>query len=65
MSEKQVQESLDKLIQSGKQSVVIIAHRLSTIKDADEIIVLNKGSIMERGTHDQLVAADGPYKKLV
>jgi ABC-type multidrug transport system ATPase subunit len=46
-------------------SVVIIAHRLSTIKDADEILVLNKGEIVERGNHDFLVSQDGPYKKLV
>lgn len=49
----------------GKQTVVIVAHRLSTVKDADEIIVMNKGSIVERGKHDELVALDGAYKKLV
>jgi ABC-type multidrug transport system fused ATPase/permease subunit len=50
-SEHQVQKALDKLIKSGQQTVVVIAHRLSTIKDADEIIVIKKGQIAERGTH--------------
>jgi len=53
------------LIAEGSQSVVVIAHRLSTIRNADKIIVLRHGIIAEQGTHDELVAADGPYKKLV
>ena len=44
---------------------VVIAHRLSTIRDCDEIIVLDKGKIMERGTHDELIKLDGYYSKLV
>lgn len=47
------------------QTVIVIAHRLSTIRDADEIIVLQKGQIMERGKHDELLALNGTYKKLV
>jgi subfamily B ATP-binding cassette protein MsbA len=44
---------------------IVIAHRLSTIRHADEIIVLQKGKIVERGSHDQLLAQNGFYRKLV
>lgn len=64
-SEHLVQTALDKLIKSGNQTVVIVAHRLSTIRDADEILVMQKGVIKERGTHAELVAMNGVYKKLV
>jgi ABC-type multidrug transport system fused ATPase/permease subunit len=58
--------ALDRLIKSGSQTVIVIAHRLSTIKDADEIIVLNKGEIAERGTHDYLLkTGNGAYRQLV
>ena len=62
-SEHAVQQGLDALMQ-GRTSIVI-AHRLSTIKDADLIVVLDKGQIVEQGTHEQLLALGGLYKKLV
>ena len=44
---------------------MVIAHRLSTIRNADKIIVMNAGQVIEQGTHDDLVEANGAYKKLV
>ena len=64
-SEHQVQQALDKLIEEGSQTVVVIAHRLSTIVNADKIVVLKKGEIIEEGTHSKLVELNGAYKKLV
>ncbi len=46
-------------------SIIVIAHRLSTIRDCDEIIVMDKGKIQERGTHEQLMAQDGIYRQLI
>lgn len=62
-SEKLVQEALDKLMQN--RTTIVIAHRLSTIQHAHEIIVMDKGRIVERGKHDALLAANGIYRKLV
>ena len=65
-SEHQVQKALDVLIKSGHQTVVVIAHRLSTVRDADEIIVIRKGEIAERGSHEELLKnGNGVYKSLV
>jgi ABC-type multidrug transport system fused ATPase/permease subunit len=61
-SESLIQDALQKLIK-GKTAIVI-AHRLSTIVNADEIIVLNKGEILERGTHKELLELNSAYKKL-
>jgi subfamily B ATP-binding cassette protein MsbA len=61
-SERLVQDALNKLMKN--RTSIIIAHRLSTIIHADEIIVLQKGEITERGNHQQLLAKNGTYKKL-
>lgn len=61
-SERLVQDALTKLMQN--RTTLVIAHRLSTIQHADEIIVLQKGEILQRGTHAQLISVDGLYKKL-
>lgn len=61
-SEKLVQDALDKLMQD--RTSIIIAHRLSTIRNADEIVVLSKGEIKERGTHDELIQLKGMYYNL-
>jgi ABC-type multidrug transport system ATPase subunit len=61
-TELRIQEQLDAL--AADRTVLAIAHRLSTIKDADEILVLEDGSVVERGTHDELVGENGLYAKL-
>jgi ATP-binding cassette subfamily B protein/subfamily B ATP-binding cassette protein MsbA len=61
-SERAVQEALDRLMST--RTTIAIAHRLSTIREADEIVVMHEGRIVERGRHDDLIALGGYYKKL-
>ena len=61
-SERLVQDALSKVM--SQRTSIVIAHRLSTIQHADEIIVMQKGHIIERGKHEELIALNGVYKKL-
>ncbi|KAL2630546.1 hypothetical protein R1flu_015232 [Riccia fluitans] len=64
-SEALVQEALDRLISEGGRTVVLVAHRLSTVQNADMIAVMEKGSVVEQGQHEELVELNGVYQRLV
>jgi len=61
-AEKKVQEAIDRLMKD--RTVFVIAHRLSTVVNADKIVVLKDGSIVEEGTHDELLRENGEYRRL-
>jgi len=62
-SEHLVQEALERLMKG--RTTLVIAHRLSTVKDADQVVVLQRGEVAERGRHEDLVAREGVYRRLV
>jgi subfamily B ATP-binding cassette protein MsbA len=62
-SEKAVQEALENVMQG--RATLIIAHRLSTVQNADEIVVMQEGRIIEQGSHSELIALEGMYSKLI
>lgn len=62
-SEKLVQDAINRVMEN--RTTLVIAHRLSTVRHADEIVVMQKGKIIQRGTHDQLIEQEGQYKRLV
>ncbi|KAG9395700.1 ABC transporter subfamily B member 10-like [Carpediemonas membranifera] len=64
-SEVLVQRAIDRFISQGKSTVLVIAHRLSTVAKADVIVVMDRGDIVEQGTHDELVAKGTVYARLV
>lgn len=64
-SEHLVQKALDRIISEGNKTVIVIAHRLSTVKNADRILVVQRGKVVEKGKHEDLIAKNGIYSNLV
>jgi ATP-binding cassette subfamily B protein len=63
-SEHAIQTALSALVTERSRTVIVIAHRLDTVRDADEILVLDRGRAVERGRHDELLALGGSYQRL-
>ena len=65
-NEALVQSSIDELLSAGNATAVVVAHRLSTVKNADKIVVIERGKVVQMGSHDELLAqAGGRYEALV
>ena len=60
-----MQQALDRLIRVGGSTVVVVAHRLSTVRHADKIAVIDKGTVVEQGSHEALLEVGGVYASLV
>lgn len=62
-NEKELMEAIDAL--TKEKTIIMIAHRLKTVRNADQIVVIDKGRIVQQGTHDQLMKQEGIYKRFV
>lgn len=61
-NEYEIQKALERLVKN--KTVVMIAHRLSTVRDADQILVMKEGKLIEQGTHDKLIKKEGEYARM-
>jgi len=64
-AQERIELHIDEATRRRGCTCIVVAHRLSTIRDSDEIIVMEKGKIIQRGTHDEMKDADGPYARLI
>ena len=64
-NESQVQNAIDNIVKNKQITTIVIAHRLSTVKNADIIMFIDQGRIVEMGSHEELILKNGEYKKLV
>ena len=62
-NEEELMEAISEL--TREKTVILIAHRLKTVRHADQILVVDKGQIVQRGTHDELMAQDGVYRRFI